>query len=167
MKISQIVATSTNLVIGKDNDLIWNIPSDLRRFKGITMGKCMLMGRRCFESIGEPLNGRISIIVTRDKSYKVPYTNNVFIVNSVEEGIELARNLAEDELMIIGGGEIYKETLPITDRIYFTLVCSNFEGDTFYPKLDFSEWDKDIISVKLVPRYDGLSHSFMILDRKV
>ena len=141
MKISQVVAVSQNGVIGKDNDLIWNLPNDLKRFKSITMGRCMLMGRKCFESIGKPLNGRISIILTKNKDYSIKFTNNVFIVHSIEEGIELAKNLGEKELMIIGGGEIYKKTLDIADKIYYTKVLSYFEGDTFYPKIEVMNWE--------------------------
>ena len=106
MKISQIVAISANRAIGKDNDLIWRLPADLKHFKNITMGHCMLMGRKNFESIGRPLPGRITIIVSRDITYKI---EGCHTVNSISDGVELAKSLEETELMIIGGGQIYEQ----------------------------------------------------------
>jgi dihydrofolate reductase len=137
MVISQIVAVANNNVIGKDNDLIWRLPADLKHFKNITMGHCMLMGRKNFESIGRPLPGRTTIIVTRNKDYKVDGCHTVF---SIEEGIDLAKSLNETELMIIGGGQIYEQSLPSTSKIYFTAVHETFEGDTFYPTLSSDTW---------------------------
>ena len=137
MVISQIVAVANNNVIGKDNDLIWRLPADLKHFKNITMGHCMLMGRKNFESIGRPLPGRTTIIVTRNKDYKVDGCHTVF---SIEEGIDLAKSLNETELMIIGGGQIYEQSLPSTSKIYFTAVHETFEGDTSYPTLSSDKW---------------------------
>ena len=137
MIISQIVAVANKHVIGKDNDLIWRLPADLKHFKNITMGHCMLMGRKNFESIGRALPGRTTIIVTRNKDYKVEGCHTVF---SIEEGIALAKSLDETELMIIGGGQIYKESLKLTTKVYYTTVHETFEGDTFYPELTESEW---------------------------
>ena len=137
MLISQIVAVAENKVIGKDNDLIWRLPADLKHFKNITMGHCMLMGRKNYESIGRPLPGRTTIILTKNKDYKVEGCHVVFCI---EEGIALAKSLEESELMIIGGGEIYNQTLPLTQKIYYTTVHSDFDGDTFYPSLSEPEW---------------------------
>ena len=137
MKISQIVAISENRAIGKDNDLIWRLPADLKHFKEVTMGHCMLMGRKNFESIGRPLPGRTTIIVTRDTNYKM---EGCHVVNSIESGIELAKSLNEQELMVIGGGEIYNQTLSITQKLYLTEVHERFDADTFYPEIDDKDW---------------------------
>lgn len=137
MKISQIVAISENRAIGKDNDLIWRLPADLKHFKEVTMGHCMLMGRKNFESIGRPLPGRTTIIVTRDTNYKM---EGCHVVNSIESGIELAKSLNEQELMVIGGGEIYNQTLSITQKLYLTEVHEGFDADTFYPEIDDKDW---------------------------
>lgn len=138
MNISQIVAVAENNVIGKDNDLIWRLPADLKHFKSITMGHCMLMGRKNFESIGRALPGRTTIIVTRSKDYKI---EGCHTVTSIEEGIKLAESLDEDELMIIGGGQIYEQSLDLTTKVYYTAVHQSFEGDTFYPKLGSKHWE--------------------------
>tara|TARA_B100000809_G_scaffold9889_1_gene9321 strand:+ start:312 stop:809 length:498 start_codon:yes stop_codon:yes gene_type:complete len=137
MIISQIVAVAKNNVIGKDNDLIWRLPADLKHFKNITMGHCMLMGRKNYESIGRPLPGRTTIIVTKNKNYKIEGCHIVF---SIEEGISLAKSLEETELMIIGGGEIYKQSLHLTKKIYYTAIDEEFDGDTFYPILSPNDW---------------------------
>ena len=137
MKISQIVAISENRAIGKDNDLIWRLPADIKHFKEVTMGHCMLMGRKNFESIGRPLPGRTTIIVTRDTNYKM---EGCHVVNSIESGIELAKSLNEQELMVIGGGEIYNQTLSITQKLYLTEVHERFDADTFYPEIDDKDW---------------------------
>ena len=137
MKISQIVAVANNNVIGKDNDLIWRLPADLKHFKNITMGHCMLMGRKNFESIGRALPGRTTIIVSRNKDYKADGCHTVF---SIEEGVNLAKSLKENELMIIGGGQIYEQSLQDTSKVYYTAVHESFDGDTFYPELPKSDW---------------------------
>lgn len=138
MLISQIVAVANNQVIGKDNDLIWRLPADLKHFKNITMGHCMLMGRKNYESIGRPLPGRTTIIVTRNPKYTA---EGCHTVTSIEEGIVLAQSLHETELMIIGGGQIYEQSLKDTAKVYYTTVHETFDGDTFYPKLPVNEWD--------------------------
>ena len=167
MKISHIVAIGINGEIGKDNDLLWGLRGDLRRFKDTTMNHCMLMGRKTYQSIGKPLNGRISIIVTRDKDYSVRYTNNVFVVNSIEEGIELAKNLNEKELMIIGGAEIYSQTMNIVDNIYVTKVWDYFYADSFYPETEFSDFNivKQVHN-KPSDTGDKFSYTFCDLVRK-
>jgi dihydrofolate reductase len=137
MIISQIVAVANNNVIGKDNDLIWRLPADLKHFKNITMGHCMLMGRKNFDSIGRALPGRTTIIITRNKDYKIAGCHTVF---SIEEGISLAKSLNEKELMIIGGGQIYEQSLGLTSKVYYTSVHETFDGDTFYPELSDTEW---------------------------
>ena len=162
MKISQIVAIAENYAIGKDNDLIWRLPADLKHFKEITMGHCMLMGRKNYESIGRPLPGRTTIIVTRDSNYK---QEGCHVVHSIEDGIELARSQNEEELMIIGGGQIYEQTLDQTTSIYLTVVHETFDADTFYPKLEDSEWQEVHIDKHLADEKNKFDYTFKTLKR--
>jgi dihydrofolate reductase len=134
--ISIIVATSKNRVIGSNNSLIWKLPADLKRFKQITTGSTIVMGRKTYESIGKPLPNRRNIIITRDTNYLV---DNCEIVNSLEEALMLCNN----DCFIIGGGEIYKQSIDIADKIYLTLVQEDFEGDTYFPEIG-KEWTKVI-----------------------
>ena len=132
--INIIVATSKNRVIGNNNSLIWKLPADLKRFKQITTGSTVVMGRKTYESIGKPLPNRRNIIITRDTNYLV---DNCEVVNSLEEALMLCNN----ECFIIGGGEIYKQSIDIADKIYLTLVQEDFEGDTYFPEIG-KEWTK-------------------------
>nr|AIA17170.1 Dihydrofolate reductase [uncultured bacterium] len=137
MIVSQVVAISQNHAIGKDNQLIWHLPADLKHFKNVTMGHHMIMGRKTFESIGKPLPGRTTIIITRDKNYKA---DGCIVVNSLEEAIETARKADDTEACIVGGGEIFKQAMDLTDKIYLTIIEERFEADIFYPELDPKEW---------------------------
>lgn len=134
--VTIIVAVSENQVIGKDNDLIWNLSSDLKRFKRLTSGHYIIMGRNTFESFPKPLPNRTHVVITRQKNYKVP--KGVLVVNSLEKAIEISKEDAQP--YIIGGGEIYKQALDVADRIELTRVHDHFEGDTFFPKLDLEVW---------------------------
>jgi dihydrofolate reductase len=141
--ISIIVAVSENNVIGKDNSLIWNLPLDMKFFKEKTMGHCIITGRKNYESIPEkyrPLPNRTNIIVTRKKDY---IAQGALISDSIPNALTKAYMHSEmetDEIFIIGGGEIYKECIKFADRMYITKVHANFEGDTFFPEIDFSVW---------------------------
>lgn len=126
--IKLIVATSRNNVIGDSNKLIWNLPADLKRFKEITTGHPIVMGRKTYQSIGRPLPNRRNIIITRDSNYEI---DGCEVVNSIEEALLLTNN----DCFIIGGGEIYKQTLHIADEIYMTVVDEEFDGDTVFPEL--------------------------------
>ncbi len=127
--IKIIVATSKNRVIGDSNKLIWHLPADLKRFKEITTGHPIVMGRKTYESIGRPLPNRRNIIITKDINYNV---DGCEVVNSIEEALLLTNN----DCFIIGGGEIYKQTLPLASQIYLTLVDEEFDGDTYFPEID-------------------------------
>jgi dihydrofolate reductase len=127
-----IVATSKNKVIGDSNSLIWHLPADLKRFKEITTGNTIVMGRKTYESIGKPLPNRRNIIITRDFNYEA---EGCEIVNSLEEALMISNN----NCFIIGGGEIYKQSMGIADKLYLTLVHEDFEGDTTFPEIG-SEW---------------------------
>ena len=133
--VSQVVAMARDGVIGLDNSMPWHLPDDLKRFKALTMGKPMLMGRKTFEAIGKPLPGRTSLVLTRDLAWQAA---GVTVVHSVDEALKLAG--AAPELCVVGGAEIYKLTLPATDRIYLTRIHASIAGDTVFPALDTSQW---------------------------
>jgi dihydrofolate reductase len=143
MIVSLIVAVSENGVIGKDNDLIWHLPKDIKFFKDTTMGHHVIMGRKNFESIPHkysPLPNRTNVIITRQADYAA---EGCVVVNSVEAAIEIAKQNGDIEPFIIGGGQIYKLALEanLVDKIYLTKVHHSFEGDTFFPKLG-NEWEE-------------------------
>ncbi len=139
MKIIIIVAVAENNAIGKDNRLLWRLPDDMKFFKEKTEGHCVVTGRRNYESIPEkfrPLPGRTNIVVTRQKDYSAP---GAMVVESIDAAIELAKGRGEDQLYIIGGGEIYAQCMGIADEILFTRVHHSFDADTFFPEIG-SEW---------------------------
>lgn len=142
MKVSLIVAVAENYVIGKDNDLIWHLPRDMKFFKETTEGHYVIMGRRNFESIPEkyrPLPNRPNVIVTRQQDYTA---ENCDVVNSIEEGLEIARQNGEEEAFVIGGGQIYRLALEhnLIDSMYITHIHKAFDGDTFFPEVDLNMW---------------------------
>src|SRR5258708_7509586 len=125
--ISIIVALSENNLIGVNNQLPWRLSADLKRVKAITMGHPLIMGRKTFESIGKPLPGRTNIVITRNKDFKA---DGCFVVSSLKEAIEKAKD--DSEIFIFGGGEIFREALPIVNKIYMTRIHHHFEGDTYF-----------------------------------
>nr|MBS0036688.1 dihydrofolate reductase [Saprospiraceae bacterium] len=137
MTISAIAAMSKNRVIGKDNQIPWYLPNDLKYFKKKTTGHHLLMGRKSFRSIGKPLPNRVNIVLTRDPFFMA---SGIIVAHSVEEALNIAKNAEEDEFFIAGGGEIYRQCLPITDRIYLTEIDLVVEGDTFFPELPEGQW---------------------------
>jgi dihydrofolate reductase len=134
--ISLIVAMAQNGVIGRGNALPWRLPADLKRFKESTLGKPILMGRKTYESIGHPLPGRANLVLTRDRDWRA---KGVIPVHSVEEALRQTRTC--DELVAIGGAEIYRLLLPLARRIYLTHVQADIQGDTFFPAFDSAQWD--------------------------
>ncbi len=130
--ITIIAACSKNRVIGKDNSLIWRLPEDLKRFKSLTTGRNVLMGRKTFESIGKPLPNRTNIVVTRDKSYK---KEGILVYNSYTEVLPIFR-----DIVVIGGGEIYQQMIQFADIIELTLIDKEFDGDTLFPIIDMNQW---------------------------
>jgi|SRR5690554_2508088 len=163
MKISLIAAATENNVIGKDNDLPWSLPDDMKFFVQTTKGHHILMGRKNFEATKKLLPNRTNIVITRKEDYTF---EGAVILQSIEEGIRYAKENGEQELMIIGGGEIYKQALPLADRIYLTRIHAEIEGDTFFPELDMNDWK--IISENKHPVDERHDYSFTIytLDRK-
>ncbi|HEU4626654.1 MAG TPA: dihydrofolate reductase [Steroidobacteraceae bacterium] len=133
--ISHVVAMARDGVIGRDNTMPWHLPDDLKHFKAVTMGKPMLMGRKTFESIGKPLPGRTTLVLTRDPAW---HAQGVVVVRSLDEALQ--RVADAPELCVVGGAEIFSLTLPITQRIHLTRIHANIPGDTVYPTLDISQW---------------------------
>jgi dihydrofolate reductase len=137
MIISAIVAVAHNNIIGKDNEIPWYLPADFAYFKRVTLNHHIIMGRNCYESIGRPLPKRTNIVVTRNPFFIV---SGCITVHSIEEGLQIAQQNDETEAFIIGGGEIYKQTMHLLDRVYLTQVDVNTEGDVFFPTLDPADW---------------------------
>lgn len=160
MKLSAVVAMSENRVIGKDNQLPWHLPADLRHFKQITMGKPILMGRKTFESIGRALPGRTNIVITRDSHFNAP---NCLVVNSIETALVSAGD--QEEVFVIGGAQLFQQMLAQIQRLYLTVIHKNFDGDAFFPELNMNEW-REIKHENHEPddqnKYD---YSFIMLDR--
>jgi dihydrofolate reductase len=161
MRICLVVAMAANRVIGKDNGLPWRLPADLQHFKRITMGKPILMGRKTWESIGRPLPGRTSIVITRDAGYSAP---GCVVVHSIEAALQAAADCG-DEAMVIGGAEFYRQVLPFTNTLYLTRIHADFEGDTLFPELDESEWRQVERSDCEPDVKNPYRYSFIRLDR--
>ena len=140
MKISIIVAKSLNNVIGKDNQLIWRLSSDMKLFKSKTTGHPIIMGRKTYESMGKPLPNRTSIVITRNKDFQLPEGH--YVVHSLEESIQLCISRKFDQVFIIGGAEIYQQALNICDELLVTEINSLLEGDAFFPEIDPEIWEK-------------------------
>lgn len=138
MRILLIAAVAKNGVIGKENDLVWKIPTDFKRFKALTSDHYILMGRKTFESLGKPLPNRTHLVVTRNPNYEVPEGHHVF--KSVEDAFIYCNKVGVEKLYIIGGGEIYKQTISLADELVITEVDASPEGDTFFPTIDPLIW---------------------------
>ncbi|MBI3510050.1 MAG: dihydrofolate reductase [Bacteroidetes bacterium] len=167
MKISIIVAASEDNAIGKDNRLIWRLPFDMKFFKEKTTGHCVVTGRKNYESIPgnfRPLPGRTNIVVTRSEKYSAP---GAVVVHSFEEAVAKANTLHETELFVIGGGEIYKHALPLTDVIWLTRVHHTFpDAHTFIPALDFSQWKETWREEKKADEKHAWDYTFIRYERK-
>ncbi len=131
-----IAAVGENNALGKDNDLVWHLPDDFKRFKELTTGHYIIMGRKTFESFPKPLPNRTHVVITRQKDYK---PEGCIVVNSIEKALELAKG--DEQPFIIGGGEIYKLGLPFSDKIELTRVHESFDADTFFPEINEHEWE--------------------------
>lgn len=161
-KVSIIVAVAgSKRVIGKAGGLPWHIPEELKRFKSITMGHPIIMGRKTHESIGRVLPERTNIVITRDPAFQA---EDVIVAHSLEEALQLAQGQpGSEEVFVIGGGEIYKQALPIADKLYLTLIENEVEGDVFFP--DYSEFKK-VISQSPEQESDGFKYKFLELERE-
>jgi len=163
MTISIIVAVAENGVIGYDNHLLWHISEDLKRFKSLTIGHHIIMGRKTYDSVGKPLPGRINIVISRQQNYSV---EGCLVAKSLEDALEIAKQ--DNEVFIIGGGEIYKQSLSLSDKIYLTRVHAGFAGDTFFPELNLSEWTTESVQKGKPANDDGFGYTFinLVRDRK-
>jgi dihydrofolate reductase len=159
--VSLVVAMARNRVIGRNNALPWRLSEDLKRFKATTMGKPILMGRKTFESIGKPLPGRANLVLTRDRAWQA---NGVLTVASIEEAVERSRRAPE--LAVIGGAEVYRLALPLTDIIYLTRVEADVEGDTHFPELDPREWIEDIVTTYPADEKNQYPTTYLTLKRR-
>ncbi|KAF0802339.1 dihydrofolate reductase, partial [Alcanivorax xiamenensis] len=141
VRVAMIVAMARNRVIGRDNKLPWYLPNDLKYFKRTTLGKPVVMGRLTWESLGRPLPGRTNIVISRDPDYQAEGGR---VVADLDQALELAESVAfidgQDEVMILGGAQIYALALPRADRLYITEVQADVEGDAWFPRWDRSEW---------------------------
>lgn len=160
MTLSLIVAASQNGVIGNKGKLPWRLPADLERFKQITLGHPILMGRKTFDSLGKPLPGRTNIIITRNKNLKI---RGALTAPSLEDAIRLCRN--DEELFVIGGASIYEQALPLADRIYLTRIHRDFEGDTLLPEMDSESWKEISRQDFHDPEENPLPFSCLVLER--
>lgn len=162
-----IVATAKHNVIGKDNDMPWHLPADLAYFKKVTLGKPIIMGRKTYESIGRPLPGRRNIVISRDASYQA---KGVDTVTSVEQALALVDGTnggeAVKEIMVIGGGAIYRHCLKQANRLYITHIDAEIDGDAMFPDYDVNDWEK--VESTLRPSDDKNSYDldFCVYDRK-
>lgn len=161
--ISLIVAVAQNNVIGGDNRLLWHIPEDLKRFKEITSGNTIIMGRKTFESLPGVLPNRRHIIITRDKSYKVT-NNNVEVIHNIDEVINRYENTS-NEVFVIGGGEIYKQFIHRCEKIYLTKILKDFEGDTTFPLINMNEWAITFNSDIYSSAKNNLQYQFINLEK--
>ena len=163
-----MVAVARNGVIGYEGDMPWHLSSDLRMFRKLTMGKPIIMGRRTWQSLKKkPLDGRPNLVVTRDRTFNAP---GAILVHSIKEAVAQGRRLALDaganEVIVIGGAEIYKSSLPLAGRLYWTEVKADPAGDTYFPDFDWSEWRQvHTESIKTSDK-DDYAASFHILERK-
>ena len=135
--ISLIVAAASNNAIGKNNALLWHLPNDLKFFKNTTWGMVVIMGRKTFESVNKPLPGRINIVITGQEGWNA---DGVLVASGLDDALEQARLTNCKEIFIIGGGEIYRQSMSLADKIYLTRVHEALEGDVFFPEIDPALW---------------------------
>lgn len=158
MILSVIVAVSTNLVIGANNKLLWHISDDLKRFKSLTTGHTVIMGRKTFQSIGRALPNRTNIVISRNPDFTA---EGCTVLQSLEQALRVCCN--QDEVFIMGGGQIYRQALPLAQKIYLTKVHKEFEGDTFFPEISPEQWR--IVAQQPAIATDGLKYTFIDFER--
>ncbi|WIO74450.1 dihydrofolate reductase [Porticoccaceae bacterium LTM1] len=164
MKIALVVAMARNGVIGRENQLPWHLPEDLKYFKSVTMGKPIIMGRKTYDSIGRPLPGRTNIVITRDTKWRA---DGVEVVHSLDQALALATEVADrdgvDELIVMGGGEIYRQSLERANRLYITEVDADVDGDARFPTFNIDQWPE----IKRTPGAPGgtYPYAFVVRDK--
>lgn len=162
MIVSMIVAASQNDVIGKDNQLPWHMPADMKYFKQMTSGHCIIMGRKTFDALGKPLPNRTNIIITRQEDFTM---EGCVVVNQLQAAVDAARDMGETECFIIGGGDIFIQALVWTDKIYLTRIHHEFEGDTFFPALNKGDWKETAAEKHLPDEKNKYAFSFLVYER--
>ncbi|OLO28555.1 dihydrofolate reductase [Alkalihalophilus pseudofirmus] len=160
--ISFLVAMDRNRVIGKNNDLPWELPADLAYFKKVTMGHPIVMGRKTYESIGRPLPGRENIIITRNQEYTA---EGCTVLHSIED-VQKVIDHHEKEVFIIGGAEIFKEAFPIADKLYITHIDEEFDGDTFFPEFNLSDWHEVSREKGMKDEKNPYDYYFSVYEKK-
>jgi len=164
--LSMIVATADDNVIGKDNDMPWHLPADLAYFKKVTLGKPIIMGRKTYESIGRALPGRRNIVISRDENYQA---DGIDTVTSVEQAIALVDGSdgseGVEEIMVIGGGAIYKHCLPAAQRLYITHIKAKIDGDTQFPNYDDGSWNKVASEVRASDEKNAYVLDFSVYEK--
>lgn len=161
MRISLVVAMAENRVIGRDNTLPWRLPADLQHFKALTMGKPIIMGRKTYESIGRALPGRLNIVISRDRTL---YVDGVQVVHSIEAALQAAGE--HDEVMVIGGADLYAQLLSRADRIYLTRVQAQPDGDAHFPVLEASQWRERECEAHRADERNEFDYAFVVLERR-
>jgi len=161
MIVSVVVAIAENNAIGKNNQLLWHLPADLKHFKQITSGHTVIMGRKTYDSIGKPLPNRRNIVMTRTEGLQIP---GVEVTDNIEGALALCT--MDEEVFIIGGAEIYKSTMNITNRIYLTRVHQSYEADAFFPEIDFNLWNETDVEKHLPDEKNHVAYTFSTLLRK-
>ena len=164
MRVAIIVAMDENRGIGAHSRLPWHLSEDLKRFKQLTMGHHLIMGRKTFESIGRPLPGREIIILTRQNDF---VQEGCFIVSSLDNALKVAKNRGENEVFIAGGGQVYEQALPLVDRIYLTCVHTVANADTFFPKLDCKMWREVLSRFQKADHDNAFATTYKVLDREL
>lgn len=164
MKVAIAVATSENNAIGKDNQLLWHLPADLKFFKNTTMGCPVVMGRKTFQSIGRTLPGRKNIVISRDAFFNSNKGFDIDVVNSLESALNSLKDF--ETIFVIGGGEIYKQALPLSDIVFRTLVHTQIDGDTFFPELDNNEFKLVWEEKHLADEKNKYDYTFQKFERK-
>lgn len=162
MTINIVVAASENNVIGKNNRLLWSLPNDMKFFKNTTWAMPVIMGRKTYDSLGKALTGRTNIVVTTNTGFAA---TDAIVVNNLNAAIEAARATDALEAYIIGGGEIYRQTLPVCDRIYLTRVHTTIDGDTFFPELAPIEWNLHSVLHFPADEKHVFAYSFEVWDK--
>ncbi len=160
-RLSLIAAMAANRAIGIRNTLPWRLPEDLKRFKALTMGHHIVMGRKTYDSIGKPLPGRDTVIVTRNIDYAVP---GCIAVNSLDAALTVSHG--DSEVFFVGGADLYRQALPIAHRIYLTEIQRVFDGDAFFPEFDLSLWQESTREVHQANGGPDFEYHFVIYDRK-
>ncbi len=168
MKLSLLVAVSENNVIGREGDLPWHLSADLRRFKRVTMGHVMVMGRKTWESIGRPLPGRTSIVISRQPDYNTGF-DEVPVATNLDEALAHARRIAQEttEVFVIGGARIYEMMFGCVERLMLTRVHAEVEGDVFFPAVDWDEWQLVEEESCAADEKNDFAHTYQIFDRVV